>query len=82
MGDATLVIVKKVFIARHSARDFLADVLLNIWKEIGQVFISKADRLSACSRPGRSADAMDVVLSILGQIVVDHVGYAFDMQSA
>lgn len=56
-------------------------VFLNGFNVKCSVLIGHGDGHAFGPGPGGASYAMDVVFSILGQVVVDDVGYPFNMQS-
>src|SRR5215470_1314855 len=69
-------------VLRPLDEDLLADELLDRLEVQRASLVHERDRLTAGAGSGRAADAMDVVLRILGQIPVDDVGDRLDVQAA
>src|SRR5262245_15124120 len=61
--------------------DLLADELLDRFDAEGARLVHEADRLAGRTGPRGAADPMDVVLRVLGQVPVDHVAHALDVQA-
>src|SRR6266511_1692126 len=59
--------------------DLLADELLDRLERQRARFIGEADGLAGGARARGAADAVDVVLGVLGQVPVDDVGDALDV---
>ena len=57
------------------------DVFLDVGKRDDIVFAAKADRVAFRAGSRGTADAMDVILRVLRQIVVDHVFDVRDVQA-
>ena len=60
----------------------MADEFLDFHDRIGVFFADVADGLTAGAGPGGPADAVDVVLRVLGQVVVDHMADRGNVQAA
>src|SRR5512135_2410671 len=59
----------------------LLDVLLEAFQGIDIILACKAYRLARCACPGCTSYPVHIVLAVLREIVVDDVGYAFDMKA-
>ena len=57
-------------------------ILLDGLQIQGAILIGQGDGLAFRSGPGGAADTVDVVLAILGQVVIDDMGDAVDVQTA
>ena len=72
---------RQQFRLRVDGCEVAADELLNLRYFVRLCLRRKTYRRAACSRPSGSPDAVNVVLRIQGQRVIDDVAHAFDMQS-
>ena len=59
----------------------MANVILYINQRERVVLTGKTDGMTASAGPRGAADAMNVILGILRQVVVDHMAHAGDMQT-
>ncbi len=62
-------------------RNFVTQHLFEGFEMKDIVFTSQRDGFTGLARPGGAPDPVHVALGVLGQIVVDHVGDVFDMNT-
>ena len=55
---------------------------LYIGQQKSVIFTGKADRHTCGTRPASATDAVNVILRVLWEVVIDHVGDAFDVDPA
>jgi hypothetical protein len=63
-------------------RKFVPDITLNGVEGVDVVLAGKRNRLALGTDAGGAADAVDVVLGVLREIVVDDVADALDVETA
>ena len=60
----------------------MPDKALNVGERDRVVLAPEANRIAERTDARRAADSMDVVLRVLGEIIVDDVGYIGNVQSS
>ena len=65
-----------------NALDALAEVFLERWQIEGIVFRDEGDTDPFCAGPAGTTYAMHVVFRVFGQVIVEDVGDAIDMDTA
>src|SRR5574341_253698 len=61
--------------------DLLADVLLDFLERVHILLISEADRPAARAGAARAPDTVYIVFSVLGEVIVDHMGHPLDVDA-
>src|SRR5512147_1368051 len=79
-GCAPLVIGDDHFVGKRHDRDLLLNIVFDIGQGQNAVFTGKAYGTASCACAACSADAMDVVLGVLWEVVVDDMRHSLDMQ--
>ena len=62
--------------------DLRGVVLLNVPEDPDVVVLDKVDSHALAAKPARTADAVDVQLTVVGQVVVDDEGHLLDVDAA
>ncbi len=62
-------------------RDLFLDVFVYVLDVEGPVFVGQGDSFALGPGPGGTADAVNIVFRVLGQVIVDYMGDPIDVQT-
>ena len=68
-------------VIRELGGQFVPDITLNGVEGVDVVFTCESNGFPLSANPSSAADAVDVVLGVLGEVVVDDVADALDVET-